>query len=114
MTTQHTPGPWRVAEEPSKDRNSSRTRVYVVRAEQTPFGTRPAVATVGTSLHDYETEEANARLIAAAPDLLAALRALTATARTFRNVPQDEQEWTPLDDEALDASFAAIAKALGS
>jgi len=52
-------------------------------------------------------------LHANAHNLLDALRALSATARTFRNVPVDEQEWTPLDDEALDAAFAAIAAATG-
>lgn len=36
------------------------------------------------------------------------LRNLTATVRTFRNVPKDQQEWTPLDDAALDAAFAAL------
>ena len=56
----------------------------------------------------------DAPLLAAAPDLLAALVALAATARTFRNVPKAEQEWGPLDDEALNAAFAAIAKAKGA
>lgn len=55
--------------------------------------------------------EADARLIAAAPDLLKALKALVSTARTFRNVPKDEQEWTSIDDDALEAAFDAIAKA---
>jgi hypothetical protein len=41
--------------------------------------------------------------------LVTALRNLTATARTFRNVPAGEQEWTAMDDEALDAAFAALA-----
>lgn len=67
-----------------------------------------AIANLGTQGAD------NARLICAAPDLLEALQALTATARTFRNVSKREQEWTPLDDEALDAAFAAIVKATGS
>ena len=49
----------------------------------------------------------------ATPELLAALQALTATARTFRNVPKEEHEWGPLDDEAIEAAFAAIAKATG-
>ena len=44
-------------------------------------------------------------------ELLAALKALTATSRTFRNVPKDEQEWTSLDDEALDNAFAVLARA---
>lgn len=47
----------------------------------------------------------------AAPELLEALKALTCTARTFRDVPKEEREWTSLDDEAIDAAFAAIAKA---
>lgn len=46
-----------------------------------------------------------------ASELLTALRALTATARTFRNVPLGQQEWTSIDDEALNAAFAAIARA---
>jgi len=49
----------------------------------------------------------------AAPLLLAALKNLTVTARTFRNVPKAEQEWTTLDDEALEAAFAAIDRAEG-
>ena len=56
---------------------------------------------------------ANERLIAAAPDLLAALKALTLTARTFRNVPQDDQMWTSIDEDALRSAFDAIAKAEG-
>ena len=56
-------------------------------------------------------DTATLRLLLAAPDMLAALVALAATARTFRNVPKAEQEWGPLDDEALNAAFAAIAKA---
>lgn len=44
-------------------------------------------------------------------ELLAALQALASTARTFRNVPQEDQEWTSIDEDALTAAFAAIAKA---
>jgi hypothetical protein len=58
---------------------------------------------------------ANARLIAAAaPELLAALQDLTITARTFCNVPKEEQEWTAYDDTALDNAFAIIARATGA
>ena len=38
-----------------------------------------------------------------------ALEALTSTARTFRNVPKDEQEWTSIDETALQQAFAALA-----
>jgi len=40
--------------------------------------------------------------------ILSALKATTSTYRTFRNVPLKEQEWTSLDDEALDGAFDAI------
>jgi hypothetical protein len=43
-----------------------------------------------------------------ADKLAQALRALTATARTFRNVPKKDQEWTPSDDDALNAAFSAL------
>lgn len=48
----------------------------------------------------------------AAPALLEACRAMTNSLRTFRNVPQDAQQWTSLDDDAIDAGFAAIAQAV--
>jgi hypothetical protein len=54
-----------------------------------------------------------AALMAAAPELLTALEALTITARTFRNVPKEDQDWTSCDDDALDAAFSAIARATG-
>lgn len=47
------------------------------------------------------------------PDLLEAvkvLRAVTGTYRTFRDVPQDEQAWTSIDDDALESAFAVLAK----
>ncbi len=93
MSTTHTPGPWTL--QPIGDE----TECNILGAG------RELIATVSDN---------DAPLIAAAPDLLAALEALTATARTFRNVPKREQEWTPIDDEALAAAFAAVAKARGA
>jgi len=94
--TEHTPGPWMLDD----------GLVYVPLAAPDRHGaTIYAIATI------EESNEANARLIAAAPAMLAALEGLTATARTFRNVPAEDQEWTSIDDEALDAAFAAIAAA---
>ena len=91
----HTPGPWTL----------KYLDVYAGNAH---------VATATRQVADGDTQAAaNARLIAAAPDLLLALQCLTNTARTFRNVPKDEQEWTIIDDEVLDAAFAAIRKATG-
>ena len=54
--------------------------------------------------------EADARLIAAAPDLLAALEAVTACLRGFHA----SDDFGPLDDEAIDAAFDAITKAKGN
>jgi hypothetical protein len=53
---------------------------------------------------------ANARLIAAAPDLLAALGAVTACLRGFHSA----DDFGPLDDEAVDAALEAITKAKGA
>jgi len=52
----------------------------------------------------------NARLIAAAPDLLAALEAVTACLRGFHAA----DDFGPLDDEAVDAALEAITKAKGN
>ena len=38
------------------------------------------------------------------------LKALTITARTFRNVPKDEQEWLDTDDAALDQAFQILTE----
>lgn len=54
------------------------------------------------------------RLQLAAPRLLQVLKSLTAAARTFRNVPYEQQAWTSVDDDALEAAFAAIAEATGA
>lgn len=51
----------------------------------------------------------NARLIAAAPELLAALEAVTACLRGFHAA----EDFGPLDDEAIEAALSAIAKAKG-
>lgn len=52
---------------------------------------------------------ANARLIAAAPEMLAALIAVTACLRGFHAA----DDFGPLDDEAVEAALAAIARAKG-
>lgn len=97
MKTHFTPGPWRCVE-----------------CEFGDYQTGEIGFVVSSEAEKMVASVLNCRLIAAAPDLLVALQALTATARTFRNVPQAEQEWTPIDDEALDAAFAAIARATGN
>ena len=43
--------------------------------------------------------------------MLAALVTVSCTYRTFRNVPHEKQEWTPLDDEVLDNVNQVIKQA---
>ena len=91
MSAQHTPGPW----------VAHGHYVYAV-----SVGTVARAEWFSPKKADTETRRANARLIAAAPDLFAALRLLVSTAST-----------QPLDVKRLMAGFnaarAAIAKAEG-
>jgi hypothetical protein len=64
---------------------------------------------------DSDSEEANARLIAAAPELLEALEYLAAIAGTglLHRQSLDKQGMVELFEEARAAALAAIAKAEG-
>ena len=96
MTVKHTPGPWRV--EVDTDPEASWERKWpTINAEK--------YEVVGCEgfYGDYETDMANARLIAAAPDLLEALQRLL-------NAENDEY-LTPIGVRNL--ARAAIAKATG-
>lgn len=55
--------------------------------------------------------DANAKAIAALPELIEALQNAQNSLRTFRNVPKDEQEWTPTDDDVMEAIESALRKA---
>lgn len=71
MSTKHTPGPWKVRKEWSGDGYE----VYPTRAGKKPeFGQWAAIATVDSIISKGESARKNARLIAAAPELLAALQ----------------------------------------
>ena len=93
--TKHTPGPWDIS-------GSSRYGIDIAQAEGAPFTSNSSdVATVNLAATTHEMAQANAHLIAAAPDLLAALDEMTATGG-----------WMPSDERYIRAK-AAIAKALG-
>ena len=92
MAAEHTPGPWSVVRASCDDNGDVR---YVLDGIK-------------------EAKAADARLIAAAPDLLEALKATVASwERHYSKFPVDE---TIEDDEfgAFQSARAAIAKALGS
>lgn len=93
MTTKHTSGPWRY--EPGRDGRPP----YVIR------GTEGGFVVVGMTA---ERQEADARLIAAAPDLLLALERITSSYRSLlaRRPVRDV-------DETLAEVDAALAKARG-
>lgn len=74
MTAKHTPGPWTY----SKNDQWGDTRFYIAQeegAEYTPHYSDVATLTCETCPGEYiAIQEANAKLIAAAPELLSALK----------------------------------------
>jgi len=93
MNTKHTPAPW----------NISSANLYAVNARGRGIATAHGTDDVNYSDFFPPTEEAaaNARLIAAAPDLLEALERLCRVASV---------ELTGKRDDVLDQARAAIAK----
>lgn len=97
-TTAHTPGPWQVSENHGELTLTGHTRIFV------PGGTGIAVYSMGDPI---ETIQAYARLIAAAPEMLAALQMALITL---------EDEYPPevfSDYPVFGKVRAAIAKAEG-
>jgi hypothetical protein len=84
-----------------------------------PFGTEywksaicPAIGFVGTFPESRDERRSNARLIAAAPELLDALKAMLKMYCELVN-SGDCGDWSPEEDEEVIAARAAIAKAEG-
>lgn len=99
MNTQHTPGPWMIFDDGDIGSASVRTPDTTVVRSGTVKG-----QTIGEAM-------SNARLIAAAPELLAALRAISAM-DAITTVGSDSQVRDYLY-AAVNAARAAIAKAEG-
>lgn len=95
----HTPGPWKAT--PYDDASQP----YEVSSETGYF-----FATIGGGLSDGEAA-ANARLVAAAPDLLAACERMVAVVREWAN---EGFVVIAEDDPDLVQALAAIAKARGT
>lgn len=101
MTSQHTPGPWHVGDNFSGPTIVYNQKGWCVADCRAPHG----------KFHPDGAREANARLIAAAPDLLEALRYLLA-----QTIEQDEAysiELTEGEADAAKMARAAIAKVEG-
>lgn len=94
MTNRHTPGPWLINNWPQGD---AEIRIGAA-------GT-PRIATVHLRDVSINQQKANAHVIAASPQMLAALRSLLA----YHDMPKDEAEY----QNALRNARAAIAQAEG-
>ena len=90
----YTPGPWRAA------------------AKMVSVDSVPIAETIAGRLIDYHEAEANARLMAAAPDLLAALEVALNDFDTWGEVWQSDDD-DGVNFPAVNAIRAAIAKARG-
>jgi hypothetical protein len=96
MTTQHTPGPWHWEGNPC-NYDKEQEAPWLVDAN---YSFPPILGGTITCQSD-----ANARLIAAAPELLSALNAM------LTHMGIDEDEW---NKPTFDQARAAIAKATGA
>jgi hypothetical protein len=97
MKSQHTPGPWRVA-------LGSRLEI---RGPKDEIGW-PVPVVYNAGLHTDETAQANARLIAAAPDLLATLEDLLDQLEGIGIA-----DWAGAEGLCFNQVHLAIAKAKG-
>lgn len=110
--SKHTPGPWTF----SRWDQFGEARFYVAQAEGAPY--TPNYSDVATLIAEtvsseyVSIQEANARLIAAAPDLLEALQKCTEWMEQLR-ASGDAGNWQWSDGDEYMQAIAAIAKATG-
>ena len=95
MTAAHTPGPWRIGD--------AGAAIFGPKTQSVSPPT--VVSSMGKAGGDTTAARANARLIAAAPDMLAALRDLLAGMEQH-----GAEKWMP---HRMERARAAIAKAGG-
>ena len=94
--TKHTPGPWRVQATGHSFVVEAHTHTEVISVDEN-----------GNPCRWSEYNEANARLIAAAPELLEVLRLMVAMAETGMC------DFNPHDEYVMDKAKAVIDKATG-
>lgn len=105
MTSKHTPGPWRV--ENIHGAANDFGRWHAITADAPAREHRPHICDVSGQHRD---DVSNARLIAAAPDLLAAAEMITRCAKT--SGPHGTTLYF-ISDENMDNLTHAIARARG-
>lgn len=103
----HTPGPWRSTFRGMDKGSSWASRIPYAIERELGNAVQPIA-----DLCDQPQAEANARLIAAAPDLLAALQALDDY--VCNNLTGEYPTGVDVDSAEFKAARAAIAKATGS
>jgi hypothetical protein len=98
MNTQHTPGPWNI--------NGGR-----IEGPNAYTSTATVIGVVGEISNQSFTDTANARLIAAAPEMLKALQSIATRASC---APNDDAKLAGQEfDRIMQMARAAIAKAKG-
>lgn len=102
----HTPGPWRIS-------RTSGMEIFINQDYDQPNRVPGYFAEVRRFTSDHEQVDANARLIAAAPELLEALEQLVSDYERGIHVEFGGSPWLKEKLEELDYARAAIAKALG-
>ena len=105
MTQSHTPGPWHI-EQFTSGYSKYEGRTISHRLES---GNMLRIARAYNVMGPNETD-ANARLIAAAPDMLAALQKLS----DVFDMDEHDQDRAHAESCAIDTARAAIAKATGA
>jgi hypothetical protein len=110
-TPKHTPGPWKVIN-PATRKNINNTPQIIAMKGMVPLASIPNASRVVANLHNgpfakiREEINANARLIAAAPDLLDALKKIATGCP-----PSSGEEEVIWSEVARNIAEAAIAKA---
>lgn len=109
----HTPGPWHILMRSSRIGGGDAKRTIAGESRPGAFGGQ--VATVGWEDLSEETTEANARIIAAAPALLSALKELRQEAVSMnadlRRIGRGRPEDGSHPDSPIESARVAIAEA---
>jgi len=113
---EHTPGPWVVKFQPRKRETISYTDKYwhdqwVIKGPDKKHSPVALVRVEGFGMGPSKAvREANARLIAAAPDMLAALEQAYQQLNTWMN----DDKWDDEDEAVMEQIWAAISKTKGA